>query len=359
MSADGKSMRTRRRSGKPTLADVARSAEVSAITVSRALRNPDAVSEALRERVERAVEEIGYVPNSAAQALASARTNVIGMVIPSISNAVFTDVLRGVYDAVEGTRFQVQLGISNYSMLQEESLFRLFLGQRPAAMLVTGLGQTPEGNKLLRALSCPVVQFMEMGDRDSGARPVDMLVGFSHFDACEAATRSLIERNYRRIGFLAAQMDPRTRQRLEGYTKAMREAGLYDEKLIITTQKPSSVTFGVQLCAELLSRVPDADALQANNDDIALGAMFECQRRRIRIPEDFGISGFNDLEVMSLAHPTITSVKTYRYEMGKLAMEMAMDAVAGTPPEKPIVDLGFKLVLRQSTDRGTNPPDGG
>jgi len=333
-------------SGKPTLADVAILADVSAITVSRVLRKPQSVSAGLRERVERAVREIGYVPNSAAQALATARTDVIGVVIPSIANSVFADVLRGIYDSVDGTRFQIQLGTTNYSMLQEEALFRLFLGQRPAAMLVTGLGQSREATQLLRALGCPVVQIME-----SGPDPVDMLVGFSHADACEAATRHLIGQGYRRIGFLAAQMDPRTRMRLEGYSRAMREAGLHDERLIVTSNKPSTVTIGSQLCADLIQRVPDADAVQTNNDDIALGALFEAQRRRLRVPQDFGISGFNDFEIMSCAHPTITSVRTHRYEMGRLAIGMLMQAIAGERPAEPVVDLGFQLMPRQSTAR--------
>lgn len=338
----------RKRSGKPTLADVAKAADVSAITVSRVLRKPDSVSAGLRERVLRAVDEIGYVPNTAAQALASARTDVIGVVVPSVTNSVFADVLRGVYDAVEGTRFQVQLGTNNYSTLQEEALFRLFLGQRPAALLVTGLGQTREALKLLETHSCPVVQIMELGPD-----PVDMLVGFSHVDAAEAATRNLIECSYKRIGFLAAQMDPRTRLRLDGYSRAMRDAGLFDERLIITTPRPSSVAIGGQLCAELIARVPDADAVQTNNDDIALGALFECQRRRIRIPEDFGISGFNDFDVMSSTCPTVTSVRTFRYEMGRKAIEMLAAAIDGERPDEPVVDLGFELMRRESTDRKT------
>jgi LacI family gluconate utilization system Gnt-I transcriptional repressor len=335
-----------RRSGKPTLADVAKAANVSAITVSRALRTPDAVSEALRERVTRAVREIGYVPNTSAQALASARTNVIGVVIPSVTNSVFADVLRGVYDGVAGTRFQVQLGNSNYSNLQEEELFRLFLGQRPAAMMVTGLGQSPEARRQLKALSCPIVQIMELGPD-----PVDMMVGFSHTDACAQATRHLIEQRYRRIGFLGALMDPRTRLRLQGYERAMRDAGLYDERLIVTTPKPSSIMQGCELLSELLARAPDADAVQTNNDDIGLGALFECQRRRIRVPKDFGISGFNDFDVATSTFPSMTSVRTYRYEMGKIAIEMLIAAVDGDGPEERSVDLGFELVARESTDR--------
>ncbi len=338
--------RYRRKSGKPTLADVARAADVSATTASRALREPDVVSAALRERINRTIKEIGYVPNTAAQALASARTNVIGVIIPSVTNSVFTDVLRGIYDTIEGTPFQAQLGNTNYSSIKEEELLRLFLGQRPAALLVTGHDQSREASALLKANNCPVVQIMDLP-----ADCVDMAVGFDHRAAAETATRRLIDRSYRRIGFLAAQMDMRTRLRLEGYIKAMQDAGLYDERQIVTTHKTSSVLLGGALLSEFIARFPDADAIQANNDDIALGALFECQRRRISMPADFGISGFNDFDVASIVHPTLTSVRTYRYEMGRKAIEMLIAAIKGERPIERIVNLGFELVERESTAR--------
>ncbi|PWW04479.1 LacI family transcriptional regulator [Hoeflea marina] len=335
-----------RKSGKPTLTDVARAANVSAITASRALRNPDSVSAILRERISQAVRAIGYVPDTAARALASSHTNVIGIIIPSVTNSVYTDVLRGIYDAIETTPFQVQLGNTNYSSIKEEELLRLFLGQRPAALMVTGHDQSRDAAQLLAANNCPVVQIMDLPPE-----PFDMAVGFDHRDAAEAATRNLIARSYRRIGFLAAQMDTRTRQRLDGYVRAMTEAGLFDERMVVTTHKTSSVFLGQQLLSEFMARFPDADAIQANNDDIALGALFECQRRRMRVPEDFGISGFNDFDIASAVHPTLTSVKTYRYEMGHKAIEMLIAAVAGHPPAERTVDLGFELIERESTAR--------
>ena len=337
--------RERKTSGQPTLSDVAKAADVSAITVSRVLRHPQAVSEPLRERVQAAIAKIGYVPNTAARQLASARTDVIAIVVPSVINAVFADVLRGIYDAVEGTRFQVQLGTTNYSQLKEEGLIRLFSGQRPAAMLVTGAEHTREVTRLLKGNDCPIVQIMDLAPE-----PIDMQIGFSHVEAAYAATRHLLEKGYRRIAFLAAQMDPRTQRRMEGYSRALHEAGLFDDDLIVTTSKPSSVAMGAVLCSDLLARGVGADAVQANNDDIALGTMFECVRRRIRIPQDFGIVGFNDLELMAVASPSITSVVTHRYDMGRRAIEMLFAAMDGKRPARTI-DLGFELVPRQSTAR--------
>ncbi len=336
----------RRKSGKPTLADVARAANVSAITASRALRKPEAVSAVLRERINRVVAEIGYVPNTAARALASAHTNVIGVIIPSVTNSVFADVLRGIYDAIENTQYQAQLGNTNYSSIKEEELLRLFLGQRPAALLVTGCDLSGEARNLLKANNCPVVQIMDLSPD-----PVDMAVGLDHREAARTATAALLAHSYRRIGFLAAQMDTRTRQRLEGYSIAMQTAGLFDERLIVTTHKHSTVLLGGQLLSELFARNPEADALQANNDDIALGALFECQRRRIRIPEDFGISGFNNFDIATTVHPTLTSVRTYRYEMGRTAIDMLIASISGNPPVERTVNLGFELVERESTAR--------
>lgn len=335
-----------RKTGKPTLSDVADAGGFSPSTASRALREPDSVSVAMRQRVWRAVEETGYVPNTAARALASARTNVIGVIVPSVTNSVFSDVLRGVFDALDGSAFQAQFGNANYSHLKEEQLVRLFLGQHPAALVVTGHDHTPAIDAMLRAAGCPVVQIMDLPPD-----PVDMAVGLSHAEAAAAGAQHLVECGYRRIGFLAAQMDTRTRARMDGYVATLTRAGLFEERLLVTTHKPSSVALGAQLCSEFLSRHPDGDAILANNDDIAIGALFECQRRRIAIPDEIGICGFNDFDYAACVHPSMTSVTTRRYEMGRRAIEMAIAAAEGKAPEVRLVDVGYRLSARESTAR--------
>src|SRR5262249_22204752 len=168
--------RKRTKSGKIRLAEVAELAGVSPITASRFFRNPEALSTNKRERVESAARELGYVPNLAARALASQRTEVIGVLIPSLTNNVFNDVLRGIYDASEGSRYTVQFVNTRYSSLQEEKLLRLFQAQKPAGLIVTGINQTAEARALMESANCPVVQIME-----TGPDPVDMMVGFSHY----------------------------------------------------------------------------------------------------------------------------------------------------------------------------------
>jgi LacI family gluconate utilization system Gnt-I transcriptional repressor len=336
--------RKRNKSGLIRLAEVAELAGVSPITASRFFRNPQALSSGKRERVASAAQELGYVPNLAARALASQRTEVIGVLIPSLTNNVFNDVLRGIYDAAEGSPYSIQFVNTRYSILQEEKLLRLFQAQNPAGLIVTGINQTADARLIMEAIDCPIVQIMEIGPD-----PVDMMVGFSHYDAAFAAVSHLAAQGRKRIGFLGARMDPRVQRRLEGYRDAMKAAGLFDPNLIVTTPVPTAVTLGGTLLGELFAKAPDADAVFCINDDIALGVLFECQRQQVPVPDKMAIVGFNDMEFMASSVPSITSVRTNRYEMGRAAATMLVDAVEGRRPAQAVVDLGFELMVRQSS----------
>ena len=328
-----------------TLADVAKKAGASAATVSRTLRQPHLVSEKLRNRIMEAVQELGYVPDPAARALASSRSNVVGVLIPSVTNNVFSAALQGIYEAAETSPYDIQLGNTRYSALKEENLVGLFVRQRPAGLIVAGIDQTDTTRQLLKQANCPVVQIMEISDD-----PIDMMIGFSHYDAARAATQHLIDQGYRRLGFLGARMDPRTQRRLKGFRDAATDAGVYSETRVCATPRPSTVTLGSQLFAELLDRAPDTDAIFCINDDIALGALFEAQRRRISVPDQLGICGFNDFDMMAVANPSITSVRTFREEMGQQAMQMVITAIEDASAiERKVVDLGFEVRAREST----------
>ncbi|TIT47831.1 MAG: transcriptional regulator, partial [Mesorhizobium sp.] len=175
--------------------------------------------------------------------------------------------------------------------------------------------------------------------------------GFSHLDGGRTATEHLIEAGYRRIGFLGARMDPRSQRRLAGYHAAMERAGLFDPRLVTTTPVLSSVSLGRELFRDALAKMPTLDGVFCNNDDIALGVLFECHRASIDVPKTIGIVGFNDLEMMQVAFPSITSIRTHRYEIGRRAVAMALAAIAGDRPQERVVDLGFELKRRESTAR--------
>jgi LacI family gluconate utilization system Gnt-I transcriptional repressor len=332
---------------KPTLIDVGRESGVSAITVSRTLRDPNRVSNTLKARVYAAIDKLGYVPDAAASTLASNRSSVIGVLVPSFSNQVFTDVLAGASSVIEGTRFSIQIGNTEYSALTEEELIPKFLTLKPAGIIIAGVDQTKKSRRLLDDAACPIVQVMDTTDD-----PIDVIIGFSNHRATGAAIEHMIEQGFRRIAFIGTRMDPRTQQRMVCYKNIMEKYGLYDERLLHTTPQKSSVELGRHLLSTLLDNAPDCDGVFCNNDDVAVGVSLECQLRNIRIPQDIGICGFNDLGTTSQMHPAISSIHTPRTECGVMAAQYIIDRNAGQPqPENRSIDLGFDLRKRASTLR--------
>ena len=338
--------RRRRGSGRATVFDVAEAAGVSAITVSRVLRTPDRVAAKTRARVEDAVARLGYQPDPAAKALASDRSDIIGVIVPSLTNTVFSDTLRGIYDVADGSPYQIQIANTRYSPRAEEQLIQTFLTQRAAAIIVTGIDQSEAAARVLRAAPCPLVQITE-----TGPAPFDMMVGFSHAAAAAAGARHLLARGYLRIGFLGARQDPRSQRRLGGFRQALMAEGAFDPARVLFSDQRSSVPLGSEQLAELLGKAPDTDAVLCNNDELALGALFEAQRRGIAVPAGLGICGFNDIAAIGCAVPAITSIRTPRREIGRQAMQMLIARLAGAPLPGPSRDLGFELIARESTNR--------
>ena len=338
--------RLRRR--QVTLDDVAALAGVSAVTVSRTLRRPEMVSANLRRRVASAVEALGYIPNQLASALASARTGTIGVLIPSLTNGVFADYLKALHDAFLPVGFQVLVLNWRYQPEEEGKAIATVLGQHPEALILAGIDQSDQVRRMIERAGIPVVQTMELTDD-----PIDINIGFSQHDAGHSATRHLLDLGHRRIGHIRARRDARSQRRMEGYRRAMAEAGLDTSGMIAATPQPSTFALGGQLFADLISRVPDLEAVFTCNDDLAVGALFECRRRGVRVPEDISIMGFNDLEICAASFPSLSSVATPRYEMARRGASIVTRIIRGDGerPDKRIIDLGFEVRVRDSTSR--------
>ncbi|MGL3606278.1 LacI family DNA-binding transcriptional regulator [Rhizobium sp. G187] len=338
--------RRRQRQEKITLSDVAAAAGVSAITVSRALREPEKVSPHLRETILETVERLGYVPDLAARALASKNSGFVGVMSPGLTNYAFMALMRGIEDRVRSTDLRIQYANPGHDSADEARQLRYFYSQNPAGIIYVGTEHGEAVSQLLANAPCPLVEVMDLGDE-----PADMAIGIDHRKAAEVATRHLVAKGYRRIAMVGGRWDVRARRRLEGYRSVLTEAGLFDPALVLAVDGHTSVSLGTQLLARLLAEHPDADAAFCHNDDLALGVLFECQRRGIAVPEQFGICGFNDLDLAGAAFPSITSVRLPRYEIGYRAIDMLIRAGGSTNPPPAKVDLGFQLVERQSTAR--------
>ena len=329
---------------RKTLSDVAARAGVSAVTVSRALHRPEMVSVDLRRRIETAVTELAYIPNQLASALASARTHRVGVIVPSLTNGVFGEYLRALHDVFLPAGFQVLVLNSSYVADQEERAIATMLGQHPEAMILTGIDQTAMARRMLMQAAIPVIQTMEISED-----PIDIVIGLSQRNAGYAATQHLIDLGHERIGQMSVPLDARARQRLDGYRAAMTEAGF--KPFNMSFEGPSSFAYGARLLADMVNRWPEMTGLFCGNDNLALGAVFECQRRGIRVPEDLSIVGFNDLEFAATAFPRLTTVATPRYEIGARAGDIVLEIIRGTGarPSDRSLDLGFKVIVREST----------
>jgi LacI family gluconate utilization system Gnt-I transcriptional repressor len=339
------------------LSDVAAKAGVSAVTVSRALRKPEMVSEDVRGRIDAAVRELGYVPNYLASALASAKTQIIGVVVPSLTNGVFVDYLRALHDFFLPKGFQVLVLNSRYSLMEEERAIATLIGHHAEALIIAGIDQTERSRTLLEGAHVPIVQTMEMAED-----PIDINIGLSQHDAGYAATKYLLDLGHRKIAHIAARIDFRAKRRMEGYQQAMADAGIDYAEMVEATTQQSTVRRGAEMFRAVLTRIPDIEAIFCCNDDLALGALFECQRQGIRVPDDLSIVGFNDLEFCASAYPPLTSVATPRYEMARQAAEIVFEVIRGPGrrAKAPRIDLGFEIVKRGSTAErrrgGARPP---
>lgn len=332
-----------RSTGRATLAEVGAHAGVSTMTASRALNRPDLVSDEVRLRVQQAVVELGYVPNRAARALASSESNVIVVLVPSLSNFVFNAVIDGIQEVVDAANYQLLIGNTRYSDAEEEKLLSIYLQSNPMGILLCGLTHSPRVEQLLATSGVPVVSMMDLS-----TNPEQLSVGFSQHEAGRIMTSYLIDKGHKRIGFIGAQLDERTLSRAAGYRKAMEEAGLADARLELMVPDASSIALGAELLGRMLAQAPDCKAIFCCNDDLAHGAIYQCQRRGIAVPEQLAICGFNDLPASAWMKPSVTTISTPRYRIGFEAATLLRNVIAGRTPAVAQVDLGFTLMPRES-----------
>jgi len=331
----------------PTMADVAQRAGVSAMTVSRALKDGGVVSKDTRERILQATEELGYVLDQSAGSLSSKRTGFIAAIVPSINNSNFSDTARGIADALDGTGLQLLLGYTDYSMQREESLVESMLRRRPEGIILTGGHHTPRTRKLLLAAGIPVIETW-----DVPAKPIDQVVGFSNEGAMSTLVLKLAEKGYKRFGYVGGTTDRDTRgsQRRVGFQRALRQLGLPDNRLISFGVPPISIEQGGQAVVSMLETWPDTEVVICVSDLSAFGALMECRRRGLEVPGDIAIAGFGNFEVGEWSHPRITTVDVECYEIGRRAALRIRASILGgaDAPDSAIELTRIRVVERES-----------
>lgn len=325
--------------------DVARLAGVSIITVSRAFRRDTRIAETTRARVLAAAAEIGYVPNLVAGSLKTRRSGFVAGVIPSLAHSIAVEVTRGMTDALRANGRRLLLADSGFSADEEQELVIGLLARRPDAIFLTGLTHTPLTRRLLRAARIPVVETGNLADE-----PIDMLVGFSNADAAHTVTRAVLATGRRRIGYIGQvgrDQIERLRDRYAGFRKAIADVDAsFDETWF--AEVPFTFAGGADALAALLAAAPDIEAVVCSSDILAIGALFECQRRGIAVPGRLAIAGIDDNDLSPQCVPRLSTVRVPRYRIGRVAGEMICRRLAGEAVAEPIVDLGFELMLRDT-----------
>lgn len=333
-----------------TMADVAKRAGVSAMTVSRAFRKNSAISEATRQRIMSAVDELGYVLDQTAGTFASKRSGFVAALVPSLNNSNFADTARGITEALEGSGLQLLLGYSDYSVQKEEQLVESMLMRRPEGLILTGGRHTERARRLLAQVGIPVVETWDMP-----AEPIEHVVGFSNAEAMRSLVHHLFGQGYRRIGFIGgtSNRDTRGADRRVGYMQAMRELQLGRGRIVSFGHPPISMQQGGEALVRLLTRWPDTDAAVCVSDLSAFGALSECHRRGWKVPERIALAGFGDFEVSSTAFPRLTTVAVDAIGIGRHAGNLLLRAITSrrdgqsVPAETML--MPFHLVQREST----------
>jgi len=336
--------RKTRSTGRPRLEQVAQRAGVSPITASRALRGVSTVGPEYVQRVRQAAQELGYVTNAAARALASARSDAIAVIVPSLSNLVFVDVLESIHRVLTPHGFEIVIGNSHYAQEAQEHLIRHYLASPPSGMIVAGLDQSENVRRMLDASGVPCVHIMDIS-HEVGR----YCVGFAQANAGQVAATHLLERGRKHNAFVAAQLDQRMLQRGDGFRRTLQAAGMYDPTLEFMSPQPSSVGLGCEMFARIIAAHPSVDGIFFGNDDLAHGALLEALRLGVAVPERVAMIGFNDLPASAYSFPRLTTIRTPRAEVGHRAASMLLAMIRKESVPQQVVDLGFELVVRESS----------
>jgi len=315
---------------------VSEASGVSEMTVSRVLRNRGDVSETTRAKVLEAAKTLGYVPNKIAGALASQRVNLVAVIIPSMRNMVFPEVMAGISAVLEDTELQPVVGVTDYEPEKEERVLYEMLSWRPSGVIIAGVEHTEASKAMMQASGIPVVEIM-----DTDGNPIDTAVGISHRRAGREMAKAILRAGYQKIGFLGTKMplDYRARKRFEGFTEALAKGGVE-----VVEQEfysgGSALAKGREMTQAILEREPELDFLYYSNDMIGAGGLLYLLEQGRDIPGDIGLAGFNGVELLQGLPRKLATMDACRAEIGKKAAEIIASRVNDPDAEfKKIIEM--------------------
>ena len=328
----------KRRTGLQEIADFI---GISKMTVSRFLRDPNLVSKPLQLQISAAIDELGYIPNKAPDMLSNAKSNAIGVLLPSLTNQVFADVLKGIELVTDKHGYQTMIAHTGYNPEKEEMRLRSLLAYNIDGLILTERTHTAATRKMIEISGVPVVEIM-----DSVSPCIDMAVGFDNYEVTKNMVIRMIKKGHKHIAYFSARQDDRSIIRQQGYEQAMRDAGLSTKTF--ATKESSSYSLGKYLLHQALKEYPQIDGVFSTNDDLALGVLFECQRLGIKVPEQLAIAGFHGHDVGQVVTPKLASILTPRIEIGQKSADMLLKCINGEQIDQNVIDLPVEYLDGES-----------
>lgn len=328
-----------------TIKDVAQHAQVSVTTVSHVINGTRFVSEAARERVRQAIAALNYVPSALARSLKSSRTHTVGMMIPNNSNPYFAEIIRGIEDTCFDAGFNVILCNSDDDPLKQSQYVRVLSEKQVDGLIVVSSGGDTELIETLRTAGMPQV----VVDREIDDLAAD-LVEVHHELGGYLATKHLLEFGHRRIACIAGpQALSPARQRVQGYHRALHEAGLKTDDRLLRSADFTSAGGHEAMASLLKSARQRPSAVFASNDLMAIGAICAAAETGLRIPEDLSVVGFDDIALAAFSNPPLTTIAQPKHQTGALAARLLLERIAhrNSPLRREI--LQPSLCLRRST----------
>jgi LacI family transcriptional regulator len=328
----------------PTIQDVAKLAGVAPITVSRVMNNSGYASEETRARVEAAIIELGYIPNTLARGLRSKRTHTLALVVTDITNPFFTLIARGVEDRASHSGYTVIYCNTDESEVKEEKYINILLQKQVDGVLLVPARSNSKSVNFLFSNEIPVVLI----DRSIPDTQTDLVRSDSQEGAYNL-TRHLIELGHKKIVTMTGPREVSTSSdRVSGYQRAMVEAGLEDfEGVYYDTY---TLTSGYELTQQALALNPRPTAIFGTNNFISIGVLKALRDAGLRVPEDMSVVGFDDLPASMVVDPILTVAAQPAYEMGSQAAELLLKRISAELPEiNQEVILPTEMIIRRSS----------
>jgi LacI family gluconate utilization system Gnt-I transcriptional repressor len=326
-----------------TVLDVARLAGVSAMTVSRALNQPQRVPAATRQRVQAAVEATRYVPNLLACGLRSRRSRLVAAVVPALGSPVFSETVQALTATLDAAGYHLMLGQSGYGPTGEDALLQAVIGRRPDGIVLVGVDHSRQTRDRLAGCGMPVVETWDLTPT-----PIDMLVGFSHADVGAAVCRFLAGQGRRRLAIVSGA-DGRAARRAQAFMATADALGM-PVPTLLEVEAPTTLGHGRQALRQLLAQPAGVDGIFCSSDMLALGVLTEAAHQGIAVPGRIGVVGFGDQPFAADTEPALTTVRVDGARIGREAALRVVGRIAGPPaPDLSPLDVGFLIVERQST----------